>query len=43
MFKKIAEIFESISRARTAATLASMGEYEAARKVMTNQNLEGWV
>lgn len=43
MFKKIAEIFESIARARTAAALASMGEYEAARRVMTNKNLQGWV
>lgn len=43
MFKKIANIFESISRARTASALASMGEYDAARRIMTNQNLKGWV
>lgn len=34
MWKKIAEIFESIGRARAAAELSRMGYYKEAKKVI---------
>ena len=35
MFNAIIEFFESIGKARAASTLARMGHYELAKKVMS--------
>jgi|TARA_B110000503_G_C6931372_1_gene322962 hypothetical protein len=36
MFNAIIEFFEAIGKARAAATLARMGHYELAKKVMSS-------
>jgi hypothetical protein len=43
VFKLIKEMVQAFKRANRACTLAEAGDYEQAKNVMINKNLEGWL